>query len=142
MNERIDASRRRFLSGVAGAGAMAGLPGLGSTQGSPSARRLPIVYFSKHLQFLDWEHMAETAAELGFDGLDVTVREGGHVGPQRVREDLPKVAKIVRQAGLDIPMITAGIVDTNSPHAEAIISAASEAGIPRYRWGWFSWSDN
>lgn len=111
-------------------------------RGGKSATRLPIVYFSKHLQWLDWEHMAETAAELGFDGLDVTVREGGHVEPSRVREDLPKVAKIVRKAGLDIPMITAGIVDANSADAEAIIRTASEAGIPRYRWGWFSWSDD
>jgi sugar phosphate isomerase/epimerase len=110
--------------------------------GSKSAGRLPVVYFSKHLQWLNWEQMAETAKELGFDGLDVTVRKGGHVEPERVQEDLPKVAKIVREAGLIIPMITAGIVDVNSPDAEAIIRTASEAGIPRYRWGWFSWSDN
>ena len=107
-----------------------------------SAGRLPIVYFSKHLQWLNWEQMAATAKELGFDGLDVTVRQGGHVEPARVQQDLPKVAKIVRQAGLDIPMITAGIVDANSPDAEAIIRSASEAGITRYRWGWLSWSDN
>lgn len=110
--------------------------------GGKSAGRLPVIYFSKHLQWLDWEQMAETAAELGFDGIDLTVRQGGHVLPERVQEDLPKVAKIVRKAGLDIPMITAGIVDVNSPNAEAIIRTASEVGIPRYRWGWFSWSDN
>jgi sugar phosphate isomerase/epimerase len=123
---------------------MARFPGLGLTEegANPSARRLPIVYFSKHLQWLDWEQMAETAKELGFDGLDVTVREGGHVEPGRVQEDLPKVAKIVRNAGLEIPMITAGIIDANSPHAEDIVRTASEVGIPRYRWGWFSWSDD
>jgi len=136
-------SRRNFLNRVAGAGVMASLPNLGLAQeGGASTHRLPIVYFSKHLQWLDWEHMAETAKELGFDGLDVTVRKGGHVEPERVQEDLPKVAKIVRAAGLEIPMITAEIVDANSPHAEAIIRAASASGIPRYRWGWFSWSDD
>jgi sugar phosphate isomerase/epimerase len=109
--------------------------------GGTSTRPLPIVYFSKHLQWLGWEQMAETAKELGFDGLDVTVRKGGHVDPERVREDLPKVVKIVRAAGLEIPMITAEIVDANSPHAEAIIQTAGELGISRYRWGWFSWSD-
>jgi len=123
---------------------MAGLSSLRSHEaaGGNSAGPLPIVYFSKHLQWLDWEHMAETTKELGFDGVDVTVRQGGHVEPGRVQEDLPKVAKIVRQAGLTIPMITAGIVDVESPDAEAIIRTASEAGITRYRWGWFSWSDN
>jgi L-ribulose-5-phosphate 3-epimerase len=123
---------------------MAGFPHLAPAEGggSPAASRAPIIYFSKHLQWLDWEHMAETAKELGFDGLDVTVREGGHVEPGRVKDDLPKVAKIVRAAGLEIPMITAGIVDANSADAEAIIRTASEVGIHRYRWGWFSWSDD
>ena len=143
-NNKDALSRRNFLSGVAGAGAIASLPSRALTEaaGNPSARRLPIVYFSKHLQWLDWEPMAATAADLGFDGIDLTVREGGHVEPARVREDLPKVAQIIRQAGLEIPMITAGIVDADSPHAEEIIRAASEAGISRYRWGWFAWSDN
>ena len=136
-------SRRTFLRGVAGAGVAAALTKSATAQQAdgPSPKRLPIVYFSKHLQWLDWERMAETAKELGFDGLDVTVRKGGHVEPERVQDDLPKVAKIVRAAGLEIPMITAEIVDANSPHAEAIIRTASECGIPRYRWGWFSWSD-
>jgi len=144
MNENPGPSRRNFLTTVAGAGAMASLSSIGLTgaERSPSARRLPIVYFSKHLQWLDWEPMAATAAELGFDGIDLTVRPGGHVLPERVQTDLPKVAKVIRNAGLDIPMITTGIVDADSPHAEDIIRAASDCGIARYRWGWFSWSDN
>lgn len=144
MDDRTASSRRKFLSSVAGAGVMAGFPKLGLTAGSASqsAGHLQIIYFSKHLQWLDWEQMASTAAELGFEGIDVTVREGGHVLPGRVKEDLPKVAKIVRNAGLDVPMITAGIVDTKSPDAEAIIRTASDLGIHRYRWGWFSWSDD
>jgi sugar phosphate isomerase/epimerase len=144
LETRVDSSRRRFIASVAGAGAMAGISSLWSSEAGTDqpGGPLPIVYFSKHLQWLDWEHMAETAKELGFDGLDVTVREGGHVEPERVQEDLPKVAKIVRQAGLTIPMITAGMVDIDSPHAEAIIRTASETGIARYRWGWFAWSDN
>jgi sugar phosphate isomerase/epimerase len=120
---------------------MASLPYLGSSAPRAEKPRVQTCYFSKHLQWLGWEQMAETAAELGFDGIDLTVRDGGHVLPERVKEDLPKVARIVRNAGLDIPMITAGIEDVRSPHAEDILRAASEAGIPRYRWGWFSWSD-
>jgi L-ribulose-5-phosphate 3-epimerase len=135
-DQRWRSSRRKFLSSVAGAGVMATIPkSVIAEAGGAFNGRLPIIYFSKHLQWLDWEHMAETAKELGSDGLDVTVRQGGHVEPSRVQEDLPKVAKIVRAAGLEIPMITAGIVDANSPDAEAIIRTAAEAGISRYRWG-------
>jgi sugar phosphate isomerase/epimerase len=143
IEDNVSSSRRKFLRSVAGAGAMAGLPSIRSSDAEPgrTLSRVQTCYFSKHLQWLNWEQMAETAAQLGFDGIDVTVRDGGHVLPERVKEDLPKVARIVRKAGLDIPMITAGIMDIHSPHAEAIIRTASEVGIHRYRWGWFSWSD-
>ena len=120
---------------------MAGFPRLRAAGAPADKPPVQTCYFSKHLQWLDWEPMAETAAELGFDGIDLTVREGGHVLPERVKEELPKVASIVRKAGLDIPMITAGIVDIHSQYADDIIRTASEVGISRYRWGWFSWSD-
>src|SRR5208337_4695722 len=129
MEDKSSSSRRAFLRNVAGAGAMASLTSLRATEAVPDKPGVQTCYFSKHLQWLNWEQMAETAAELGFDGIDLTVREGGHVLPERVKEDLPKVAGIVRKAGLDIPMITAGIVDIHSPHAEDIIRTASEVGI-------------
>lgn len=79
--------------------------------------------------------MAGYAAELGFDGVDLTVRDGGHVLPERIADDLPKVAEIVRKAGISMPMITAGIVDAHSPHAEAIVRAMAALDIRYYRWG-------
>jgi L-ribulose-5-phosphate 3-epimerase len=141
IENQANSSRREFLRTAAAAGAMVSLPGLKPPAARADKSRVQTCYFSKHLQWLGWEQMAETAADLGFDGIDLTVREGGHVLPERVKEDLPKVVTIVRRAGLDIPMITAGIEDIHSPHAEDILRAASEVGIPRYRWGWFSWSD-
>ena len=139
--ENFSPSRRDFLKNVAAAGAVVSLPVQGSSGAPADKPRVQTCYFSKHLQWLGWEQMAETAAELGFDGIDLTVRDGGHVLPERVKEDLPKVAAIVRKTGLDIPMITAGIEDIHSPHAEDILRTASGMGIHRYRWGWFSWSD-
>jgi L-ribulose-5-phosphate 3-epimerase len=38
------------------------------------ADRLKINIFSKHLQFLNYYDLAEAAAEMGFDGIDLTVR--------------------------------------------------------------------
>jgi len=35
--------------------------------------------FSKHLQWLDYEGMSKVAKQIGFDGLDLTVRRKGHV---------------------------------------------------------------
>jgi sugar phosphate isomerase/epimerase len=50
---------------------------------------MKIAIFSKHLEFLEGEELAKGAKEIGFDGIDLAVRKGGHVEPERVRQDLP-----------------------------------------------------
>jgi len=135
--------RRQFLH-AAGAAAWAALgrPGTAQRRDEGSREPLKVCVFSKHLQWLDWERMAQTAAEIGFDGIDLTVRNGGHVLPERVEQDLPKAAEAIRKAGLALPMVTAGIVDTRTPHAESILRTLNALGIPRYRWGGFRYLDS
>ena len=68
-----------------------------------------ISIFSKHLQWLNYAEMAQVAAQIGFDGIDITVRPSGHVLPERVAEDLPKAVNAIRQAGMNVYMITTAI---------------------------------
>ena len=39
---------------------------------------LDVSIFSKQLQFLDYKSMSEAAKEMGFDGIDLTIRPKGH----------------------------------------------------------------
>ncbi len=103
---------------------------------------LKICVFSKHLHFLEWEAMAHAAKEIGFDGIDLTVRKGGHIEPERAEQDLPKVAAIIHKAGLEFPMVTAGIIDANSPYAESVLRAMKAVSIKNYRWGGFKYDDH
>jgi sugar phosphate isomerase/epimerase len=103
---------------------------------------LKVAIFSKHLQFLQGAQLAEAAANIGFDGIDITVREGGHVEPARVRQDLPPLVKLIRQHGVEVPMITTDIVDAETPYARDVMAAMSELSIRHYRWGGFKYSDN
>jgi sugar phosphate isomerase/epimerase len=128
------------LGGTAvAAGFIAGDDAASQTPGP--APQLKISIFSKHLQWLDYPGMAQTAAEIGFDGVDLTVREGGHVLPERVQEDLPRALEAVRKAGLIMPMVTAGIVNARTPHVESMLKAFGALGIPFYRWGGFQWEE-
>lgn len=136
-------SRRDLL--VRAAGAMAGIVASGNAadkQPTTMTDRLKISVFSKHFQWTGWDEAARLAADIGFDGLDLTVRDGGHVLPERVEEDLPKAQQAVRKAGSDILMITTGIVDASSPHASSILKTASELGIRHYRWGGLTYSSD
>lgn len=119
---------RRALLGVGAAWAASALAD------EPAATKLKVSIFSKHLQFLQGAELAQTAREVGFDGIDLTVRKGGHVEPQRVRQDLPPLVAAIRKAGLQVPMITTDIVDADSPYTEDILQTMADLGIPRYRW--------
>lgn len=102
---------------------------------------LKISVFSKHFQWTNPKEMAIIAKDVGYDGVDLTVREAGHVLPERVEEDLPKAVEIIRKAGLEVPMITAAIIDARSPHAEAILKTASRLGVRYYRSGNLAYTD-
>ena len=105
----------------------------------PAKQKLKVAIFSKHLQFVQGEELAKTAAELGFDGIDITARKGGHVEPASVARDLPPLVKVIRAQGLEVPMITTDIADTETPFAEDLLKAASALGIRYYRFGAFKW---
>lgn len=105
----------------------------------PTAFRREIHIFSKHLQWLDYGEMAKTAASIGFDGVDLTVRPKGHVLPENVETDLPKAVEAIRKAGLKAELITTSITNTQAPHTEAILKTASALGIKTYRLGWLEY---
>ncbi len=97
--------------------------------------KLKVAIFSKHLQFLQGEELAKAAAGLGFDGIDIAVRKGGHVEPESVRQELPRLVAVIRSHGLEVPMITSGIVDAATPYAEDVLKTMADLGIHNYRWG-------
>ncbi len=97
--------------------------------------------FSKHLQFLPFEEMAAKAAEVGFDGVELTVREGGHIEPERVEEDLPKAVKAIREAGLKATMMVTDVTELNAL-SKTVLETAAEQGIQFYRLGYYYYSDD
>lgn len=103
--------------------------------------KLKICIFSKNLQWLNYNDMASLAAEMGFDGIDLTVRPDGHVLPERVNEDLPKAVEAAQKAGLKIYTLTTNIQEANEKYAESIIKTAASLGIKHYRTGWYTYNE-
>jgi hypothetical protein len=58
--------------------------------------RPPLCLFSKHLPKLNYAELASTVKQIGFEGVDLTVRPGGHVLPERAAEDLPRAVEAIR----------------------------------------------
>ena len=127
-------TRRAFLASTTAAAAAMSVVG-GSAAKADTPTTPPVCVFSKHLQFLDYDALAKTCKELGLDGVDLTVRAGGHVLPENVAVDLPRAVDAVRGQGLDVPMITTRLNNGDDPDARPIFEAASKLGIKYARIG-------
>jgi L-ribulose-5-phosphate 3-epimerase len=98
-----------------------------------------LCFFSKHLPEMNWQQLAQAVKKLGFGGVDLTVRPGGHVLPERAAEDLPKAVAAIRAEGVSVPMITTGLISANDPAAKPILQAAGKLQIPFCKPGYWKY---
>lgn len=92
--------------------------------------------FTKSFQDRSIAEVCDIFHGLGLDGLDLTVRPGGHIEPADVEAKLPQAVKEADQRGLKIFFLTTGITDAD-PAAEKIIATASKLGIDRLKLGYY-----
>lgn len=113
-----------------------GVAAVAGATGKTVGMTLPALHlFSKHLQFLGYDEMARTAAELGFDGLDLTVRKGGHVEPDHFRRDLPAAISAIKDHGLKCEIMATDIVSTSNQRDYDLLALARSLGVKAYRLG-------
>lgn len=108
--------------------------------GAPADRsRGPICVFTKPFQSLTYDELADHIAELGFDGIEVPVRDGGHIEPAQVPDELPKMIEALRKRDLEMTVMTSSINDPNDPLTERVLQTAAQLGIKRYRMKYFKY---
>ena len=134
-------SRRDFLGIMAASGV--GLPQFTRKPlpARPTEEKMSLHVFSKHLQFLDYEATAQVAADIGFDGVDLAVRPGGHVLPENVTTDLPKAVAAIKKAGLQAITMTTAIMDPQEASAATTLKTARDLGITHYRTNWLRYDE-
>lgn len=130
---RLPPNRRRFLASSLGASAALLLPSAAHAAAAATKPANNVCAFVKFLQSLSYERLAATIAELGFDGIEATVRERGQVLPERVEEDLPKLVEALQKHGLEITVMASSVNRVDQPHTEKVLRTAAALGIKRYR---------
>lgn len=95
------------------------------------------VLFTKLFRGRTIEEIGDSAADLGFDGIDLLIRPGHQVEP-----DAPEaVAAAVRRLGEDglaVPMATTDLTDA-AGSAERVLAACAAAGIGLVRLGYWKY---
>ena len=107
---------------------------------APAGFRGPLCLFSKHLPSLEAQPLARAVKSLGFAGIDLTVRPGGHVTPERAAEDLPRFLDAVRDEGVEVPMITTALVSASEPTARPILETAGAHGVALFKPGYYRYA--
>ncbi|SDH63843.1 sugar phosphate isomerase/epimerase family protein [Winogradskyella thalassocola] len=146
MSKPINTFSRRDFAKLSTLG-IAALPFLGFQNAfdpinSATENDLKVHLFSKHLQFLNYRDMSEAAANMGFDGLDLTVRRKGHVLPEQVKDDLPKAVEAMKAYGLQPQLMSTNVWDVNDDKNKVVLETASQLGFTHYRTDWLTYPEN
>jgi sugar phosphate isomerase/epimerase len=136
-------SRRNFIIKSALAGSAIPFLSTGALpeNNSFNAENIKVNIFSKHLQFLNYKDMAEAAKEMGFDGIDLTVRPKGHVLPEKVEADLPQAVEAMKKVGFTPSMFCTAVEDATNPVDKKVLETASKLGFKYYRMNWYKYND-
>jgi sugar phosphate isomerase/epimerase len=121
-------TRRTFLSAAAAA------PLAAAAQNKPV-----LCIFSKHMAQFGYDDLGKKSKELGFAGVDLTVREKGHVLPENAAKDMPRAVEAIRSAGLEVPMITTNLLSADVAPARPTLSTAAQLKIPYWKIGYFQY---
>lgn len=126
--------RRDFLRWAVASGLVSAVPELTAEEAAPSLPKVCI--FTEHFQALPIPEVCKVFRQIGVDGLDLTVRPGGHIEPDDAKQQLPKAARAARDHGLEIMMLTTGITAADRL-AEEIVATCAKLGIERIKLGYF-----
>ena len=95
--------------------------------------------FPKFFRELSAEKLGETLKDIGFDGVDVMVRDGYWVTYDTLKDSLPKYIETMHSCGLSTKSATTSVTDIRDPRFEDMYRIFADNGVEMYRYGGFSY---
>jgi sugar phosphate isomerase/epimerase len=127
-------SRRSFLAGLTAAACTA--PRFSCAAPQPGNK---VCAFVKFVQSLSYAELAERIAEMGFDGIEATIRTNGQIEPQRAADELPALVEALQKHNIEVTIMASSINRADQPHAQRTLRAAALLGIKRYRLAYYKY---
>lgn len=125
-------TRRQLLQSVAAYSTV------GLTRGVSAANDAtpwPIAIFEKVFEGLNYEELADAMVAIGADGVEATIRPGGHVEPAVAEVEVPKMEQAMRARGKRIVIAATHIRSIDEPHTEKLLRIFRSLDIKHYRMG-------
>ena len=93
--------------------------------------------FPKFFRELSAEQLGETLKDIGFDGVDVMVRDGYWVTYDTLKDSLPAYIKVMNSFGLSTKSATTSLTDVHDPAFANMYEVFANNGVEMYRYGGF-----
>jgi sugar phosphate isomerase/epimerase len=99
-----------------------------------------ICAFSQNLIKVPYPELGVIAQQIGYDGVDLTVMDGGHVDPHITNVDLVRAIESVRGAGLEVPLITTTLTTIADQTTYPILAIAGHTQVHLFRTGFWPYA--
>ncbi len=93
----------------------------------------PIAIFEKVLEGLSYDELAEAVAKIGADGIEATIRKGGHIAPEAAADEVPKMVAALKARDKKILIAATSIQRADDPLTVSTLKVLREHGIKYYR---------
>ncbi|WP_052573287.1 TIM barrel protein [Haloferula sp. BvORR071] len=94
----------------------------------------PRLVFTKGLEKVPFDELAEKVAAMGATGLEAPIRKGGHIEPEQAPDKLPEFVAALKKQKLELTILTSDITKADKA-TETLLRAAIAQGVKRYRLG-------
>ncbi|MBX3426216.1 MAG: sugar phosphate isomerase/epimerase [Pirellulales bacterium] len=129
MSPPLKIDRRAWLKAAAAPLALSAL----GTQAADNSSAVSLCAFEKFIQRLSCRELADALAEIGFAGVEATVRRGGRIEPEKVEDELPRLVEALGKRDLEVAIATTDVLDADDPAGRKVLETCAAYGIRRYR---------
>jgi sugar phosphate isomerase/epimerase len=131
--------RRDFIQQSAALAACLTIAGGASAAPAPAGGRYQFCAFTKYLQSLSFDALADAIVDCGFSGVEAPVRNGGHFTMAEAADKLPQLVEKLAERDVTITVLCTDVLRADQPHAEECLRTAAGLGIKYYRMGFYSY---
>jgi len=110
-------------------------------QSAPRRTAPMLCVFSRNLARVPYFQIGDIAAQIGFEGIDLTVMIGGHVDPRVTNVDLIRAFESIRASNLEVPMITTSITSIADQTCYPVMYLTGHSQVPLFRMGIWPYDD-
>lgn len=99
----------------------------------------PVIVFEKPIQTLDYDRMGEELAKMGVQGIEATIRRGGHIEPRDAARKVPAMVASLAKNGCKALIAACNVASTAKEDLE-YLKVLKANGITKYRMDYFRYN--